>query len=137
MADPATGWDTAQEAMVRTWTHWGGVSNPDAYCYLVAVNLVRRQWRQRSRARQVEHQMASDASGAAQAGMSREECQAVRDMVCRLPRRLQLPTLLHYWADLPSVQIAELLGKPEGTIRRRLWQARALLAAQVKELAHV
>jgi RNA polymerase sigma-70 factor (ECF subfamily) len=36
--------------------------------------------------------------------------------------------LLHYWADLPVAEVARLVRRPQGTVKRRLHEARAQLA---------
>jgi RNA polymerase sigma-70 factor (ECF subfamily) len=120
--------DTAQEALVRVWTHWRAVRDPHAYAFLVATNLVRRQWRSESKQRSVTERLAVDGSrGQPVAPLD------LRDLVERLPVRLRAPTLLHYYADLPTGEVALLLRRPPGTIRRRLGEARRLLGDALKD----
>ena len=40
---------------------------------------------------------------------------------------------LHYLADLPVLEVAELLGVPEGTVKSRLMRGREALAALLSE----
>lgn len=127
VGDHELGCDLAQEALARTWAHWAGVRDPRAYSYLVATNLARRQWRNRAREQQARTVLAGRlAQEFAPDG-------AVRDLVERLPERLRAPTLLHYYADLPVEQVARLLHRPQGTIRRRLHEARRALAGDLVE----
>jgi RNA polymerase sigma-70 factor (ECF subfamily) len=37
--------------------------------------------------------------------------------------------LLHYYADLPVEEVARLIHRPVGTVKRRLHEARRVLAA--------
>ncbi len=114
--------DLTQEAFVRLFGRWRSVAEPRAYVYLVATNLARRTWRRRRSETEAvrkafpreEHHTAPDL--------------AVRDAVDRLPRKWRDVVVLHYFADLPVAEVARQLGEPEGTVRRRLTEARALLA---------
>jgi RNA polymerase sigma-70 factor, ECF subfamily len=125
--DRDLGADLAQEALARTWSRWPHVSDPGAYSYLVATNLARRHWRNRSREAQTRSALAQEPPVATGA----EE--VVRDLVDRLPERLRSATLLYYYADLPVEQIARLLHRPDGTIRQRLHEARRLLALDLNK----
>jgi RNA polymerase sigma-70 factor, ECF subfamily len=116
--------DAAQEALVRVWTHWRTVRDPRAYTFLVATNLARRQWQAASRQRALNERL--DADERARRDLP-ETHATLRDLVNRLPGRLRTPTLLHYYADLPTAEVARLMRRPPGTIRRRLTEARRLL----------
>ena len=123
--------DIAQEALVRVWTHWRTVRDPHAYTYLVATNLAQRQWRVTSKQGALNEYLAADrrVSGAQCGGQA-----DLRDLVDRLPVRLRTPTLLHYYADLPTADIARLLRRPASTVRRRLTEARRLLGDALREI---
>jgi RNA polymerase sigma-70 factor (ECF subfamily) len=53
----------------------------------------------------------------------------LRQLVEALPDRLRAVVLLYYYADQPVHQVAELLGRPAGTVKSDLFDARARLAA--------
>ncbi len=125
--DRDLGADIAQEALARTWVRWPQVRDPRAYSYLVATNLARRYWKNRSREQGVRAALTRQAQSSTSAEGS------VRDLVERLPLRLRSATLLHYYADLPVEQIASLLHRPAGTIRQRLHEARRLLALDLNK----
>ena len=57
----------------------------------------------------------------------------VHDPVERLPDRLRMPVLLHYYADMSIAEVASALHKPQGTIKRMLFDARARLAGWLEE----
>jgi RNA polymerase sigma-70 factor (ECF subfamily) len=128
VGDRDLGADLAQEALARTWARWPQVADPHAYAYLVATNLARRSWRNRSRERQAQSFLTWQAT----TGVPDED--AVLDLVMRLPERLRSATVLHYYADLPVDQVARLLHRPQGTIRQRLHEARKRLALQLREV---
>lgn len=66
----------------------------------------------------------------AQAAEQRLLLQALR----RLPLDLQLVIELHYWEDLGTGAIAEVMGIPRGTVKSRLRRAREKLQATVEQL---
>lgn len=122
--------DAAQEALVRVWTHWRTVREPRAYAFLVATNLARRQWSADSKQRALNERIDADERTRAEPPVPHP---SLRDLVNQLPSRLRTPTLLHYYADLPTAEVARLLRRPPGTIRRRLTEARRLLGDALTE----
>ena len=130
VGDEALGADLAQEALVRTWGRWSTVREPRAYAYLVATNLARRHWAGAARDRKARELLAAGARS-----FDEGPDTGVRDLVERLPERLRVATLLHYYADLPVDEVARVLRRPPGTVRQRLHEARTTLAAQLVEEA--
>jgi RNA polymerase sigma-70 factor (ECF subfamily) len=122
--------DTAQEALVRVWTHWRTVRDPHAYAFLVATNLARRQWHAASKQRVLYANLDTVERTRRDPTQPRAD---LFELVNELPARLRTPTLLHYYADLPTAEVARLLRRPPGTIRRRLLEARRLLADALTE----
>jgi RNA polymerase sigma factor (sigma-70 family) len=47
--------------------------------------------------------------------------------LCRLPLELQIAVELHYWEGLSIGELADVLGIPGGTVKTRLFRARALM----------
>jgi RNA polymerase sigma-70 factor (ECF subfamily) len=128
VGDPNAAVDIAQEAFVRLFGRWTSVRNPQAWVYFVATNLATDHWRARSRERG-----AVDALGLSEQrrGPAPAHDPWLRDLVERLPASLRTPVLLHYYADMPVQEVARLLRRPEGTIKRRLHEARAALSSQM------
>lgn len=120
--------DTAQEALVRVWARWVRVRDPHAYVYLVATNLVRGEWRDRARRAEAWQRAVEQTPTAYEADDG-----GLRDAVERLPDRLRVPMLLHYYADLPIAEVARLIRRPAGTVKQRLHEARNRLAAEIGE----
>jgi RNA polymerase sigma-70 factor (ECF subfamily) len=119
--------DTAQEALVRVWSRWVGVRDPHAYVYLVATNLVRSEWRDRARRVDAWKHVAQATSGTYV-----DDDPTLRDVVERLPDRLRVPVLLHYYADLPIAEVARLIRRPVGSVKQRLHEARQRLAVELE-----
>lgn len=121
--DPDVAREAAQEAFTRLFARWRKVHEPRAFVYVVGTNLCKHHWRRTGRERGAvaslgitgsQHQSPHDPS--------------LRDLVDRLPTRLRDVVLLHYYADLAVADVAEALHRPVGTIKRRLHEARSLLA---------
>jgi RNA polymerase sigma-70 factor, ECF subfamily len=120
--------DIATEAFTRLLARWTTVDDPRAYLYVVATNLVRDHWRRRDRERRALSLLHDDRPPTV-AGPGTD----LRDLVERLPERLRAPVLLHYYADLSIADVARALRRPEGTVKRALFDARALLHAALTD----
>lgn len=120
--------DIASEAFTRLLSRWITVHDPKGYLYVTATNLVRDRWRRQQRDRKLRAVLEETAPTATEA------CDPwLRDLVERLPDRLRAPVLLHYYADLSIAEIATALHRPEGTIKRMLFDARARLAEWLED----
>lgn len=133
--------DVVQEAFARALARPKGLSDvetPEAWLRTVAINVVRRRWRRRQlldtilmRDRPVQRLVAEAPS---------PERADLRDALATLPRAHREVVILHYLADLPVDEIAQLLDVPVGTVKSRLSRARSALAAKLDgyptEVAH-
>lgn len=115
------GEELCQEALTRVYVRYPLLREPRPYAFRVAANLVKRSWRDGPR--QVLD--VPRTSSGPDAG--------TLDAVRRLPEPLRDVVLLHYWADLPVAEVARLLRRPEGTVKRRLHEARRALAVTLGE----
>ena len=107
-----------------------------AWLGTIARNLARKRWAQRPLAQTFDAALAEDMFVAADAPgdtpEAREEAQAVRDCVARLPGELARLVRLRYVDGRTTRGVAEAAGLPEATVRARLQEARALLAKCLK-----
>ena len=118
----AVGEDLAQEAFTRLCARWRFVSEPRPYVFRIARNLASRARRQASHEVLVERTPETPT-------MAYGVDAAVLDAVRALPERLSVVVLLHYYADLTIADVAAVLRRPVGSVKRQLNEARALLAA--------
>ena len=65
----------------------------------------------------------------------REEQRILSMALRRLPLDLQIAVELYYWEEMPTQDIAEVLGLARGTVKTRLMRGRKRLAELVEELA--
>lgn len=96
-----------------------------------AADLHRSAWRRR---RVPLEEAAELAAPEAEAGDS------VLEAVLALPEAYRAPIHLFYYEEMSVAEIAQVLGKREGTVRTRLSRARAMLRAILTETegeAHV
>ena len=133
VGDPDLAHDFATEAFVKLLRYWSSVREPRAWLYVTVANLVRDHWRKRGReATAYERHEAGARQNATLSDGDLATNLTVRDAVMALPDRLRMPVLLHYFADLPVTQVANHLGKSEGTIKRDLYDARAIMAVRLE-----
>lgn len=105
--------DLVQQALLKTYRHWGGQTRPEAYVRRAITNEF-LSWRRRS-SRETglhEHDVSlPDGS----------EARAQHDLIWRalasLPRRQRAVLVLRYYEGLPDSQIGDLLGCATGTVR--------------------
>ncbi|MCA9710859.1 MAG: sigma-70 family RNA polymerase sigma factor, partial [Myxococcales bacterium] len=107
-----------------------------AYLFGVAYNVMRVAHRERRRHAAVDEPVAavrSEAPGPSTWLGAREDARWLREGLDRLPRSLRAVLELHYLQGLSSIDIAHLVGCPEGTVRSRLRRGRKLLRAALLE----
>lgn len=119
--------DIASEAFVRLLSRWITVHDPKGYLYVTATNLVRDRWRREQRDRSLRRRLEQVSPTTTPATDP-----WLRDLVERLPDRMRVPVLLHYYADLSVADVARALHRPEGTVKRLLHDARALLHTMIE-----
>ena len=124
--------DLVQEAFVRASAAGGRfrrVDNPEAWLRRTAINLHRNRWRKLTNFRRVRPQL--EESPPDLPGL--EEHLTVIDALRQLPEAQRAVLALHYLADQPVAEIADLLHVPEGTVKSRLMRGREALAGLLSE----
>lgn len=112
--------DLAQESLARACRDWHKVRRldaPEAWLHRVAINLANshfRRWaawrRARVRVEGAARLTVPDPDPAA--------ALAVRSAVAALPKPLREVLVLRYFADLSVREVAEVTGRPEGSVKR-------------------
>jgi RNA polymerase sigma-70 factor (ECF subfamily) len=123
LGDEEAAHDIAAEAFVRLLGRWTTVTDPRAYLYTTALNLVRDRWRRGERERVALRKTVTTLSTTA------APAPELRMLVEGLPKRLQQVVVLHYFADMSVNSVARALGIAPGTVKRDLYDARAKLLA--------
>lgn len=99
------------------------------WLYGIAVNVARGAARKRGPVSEapdlpIEHSPAEDAQ-------RRELASTLAREIARLPDALREAFVLHHVEAWPAKDSSRALGIPEGTLRRRAFEARALLSARL------
>jgi RNA polymerase sigma-70 factor (ECF subfamily) len=132
--DRAVAEDATQEAFVRALERWSRLEEQSwvtGWIMSTAMNAARRLQRRR-RWLPWAALTPSEAAAAADAASSVELWQMVR----ALPHRQREALALHYLADRPIAEIAQLMGCREGTVKAHLAHAREALRTQLEGARH-
>ncbi len=132
--------DLAQEAFVRVWQnrarfHPGAEFRP--WLFAIAVNLARnrlRWWRRRPQVELEEWEQAAIDSGlgARTALEQKEEAEAVRAAVGRLPLDQREALVLFSYEGLSHAEIAAAVGGTPKSVEAKLYRARMSLKAALR-----
>ena len=122
VGDRDVGAELAQEAFARLFARWRGVRDPRTFLFFIGTNLATDHWRKRKRDASLLVRLVSERTPATERPRS-----DVAEAVETLPKTLRTVVLLHYYADLPLTDIAELTHRPLGTVKRHLHEARSRL----------
>ncbi len=119
--------DLVQDTMVKAFVRWNRISvmeRPGAWCHHVLVNACRSRLRRRATERRF---MATLPRHEAVTLPVSDEVIAFWGIVRTLPARPRTVVALYFAAGMTSVEIADVLKVPEGTVRSDLAAARRLV----------
>ncbi|MCC5950311.1 MAG: sigma-70 family RNA polymerase sigma factor [Nitriliruptoraceae bacterium] len=124
--------EAAQEAFVRASRDWRRVQqlrSPVAWVHRVGINEVNRHFRRRNALwRAISRHGADDLQPPVDVAGSVSLHAALRS----LPDRQRAALVLHYFADLPIVSIAEVLDVRPGTVKSLLSRGRDAVGATLQ-----
>ena len=125
--------EVADEAFVRALERWERVrvmAAPEGWVWVVARNALRALHRRESRRRRSEMVVArTGGPGTYEPDLEVE----VWDAIWRLPRRQREVIALRYLLGLTEAEVARALRLAPGTVARTLHDARARLAAALRD----
>jgi len=131
--------DAVQEALVRAWQQLPSLRDPDrfdAWLHRLVVNACADQGRKQRRWAQQVRPLEIDVSIGDDTGSVADRDQLERGFE-RLKPDQRAVVVLHYYSGFSAVEIAGILGIPEGTARSRLYYAteamRAVLDADARQ----
>ena len=117
--DQAT--DLAQEAFTRTYAAWARTRDPSAFARRVVVNSVRDQ-RRKVLVRRLRAAPSSPSVSDSPESETLDRMN-VSEMLQTLPASRRAVVILRFYEDMTEPQIAELLGRPLGTVKSDLHRA--------------
>lgn len=122
--------DAVGDAVLRAWQSFGRLRDTralKAWLIKITVNCAYAHRRRCARVTYVDD--LSDALGGAEDAHD----SGLWDTVCRLPEEFRIVTVLYYYEDMTTAEIAKALGVRAGTVRSRLARARTRLRALLEE----
>lgn len=118
--------EAGQEAFVRLLSSQAVVREPSGYLTTVTVNLCRDHGRRLATA--AAHPTALPGHGPhVDVPGQLDDADVVMQAIRQLPLPSREIVVLRYWMDLPTGEIARLLGRRPGTVRSILHRAHAAL----------
>ena len=126
--------DATQDAFIRAYEnlrHYDLSRKFSTWLFTVAANVAKNALRKRKR--QKEPPLVEAEDDPAEEVHQDLRLAAVRRAVADLPEVYRMPVMLYYWHGLPVEEIAQVLGIPSGTVKTRLYRARALIRAKLVE----
>lgn len=123
LGDPRTAEEVAQDAFVRIAPKLATLDNPAAYLRTIVVNLCRDHGRRLATERRQPPPKLEVVPEPPLPGDTSEIWRAIQ----ALPEPRREVLVLRYWADLPTAEIARLLGVPHPTVRTRIRRGLASL----------
>jgi RNA polymerase sigma-70 factor (ECF subfamily) len=127
--DDDTAHDIAAEAFTRLMSRWSAAYDPHAYLYKTAVNLLRDHWRRRKAERRALGIVVGDQRHGHDGRP--DGATDLRAMLEPLPAHQRTALLLHYLAGFSIREVSMIVGRPEGTVKSDLHQAKARVRAEV------
>ena len=122
--------DAVSEATLRAWQAFGRLREERAlkgWLIKITVNCAYEQRRKGARVTYTD-----DLEPLAGGAEDRHDL-GLWDAVCRLPEDHRIATVLFYYEDMTTAEIAKTLGVREGTVRSRLSRARSRLRTLLEE----
>lgn len=124
--------DLVQDTMVKAFVRWNRIAameRPGAWCHHVLVNACRSRLRRRATERRF---LAVFSRREPVTAPPSDDVIAFWDLVRTLPERHRTVVALYFAGGMTSVEIAEVLGVPEGTVRSDLSVARRVVMRSLR-----
>lgn len=122
--------DAVSEAILRAWQAFGRLRDEKAlkgWLIKITVNCAHEHHRKTARL------TYTDDLEPLAGGAEDKHGFPLWDAVCALPEDYRVATVLFYYEDMTTAEIAKVLGVREGTVRSRLSRARSRLRTLLEE----
>lgn len=135
VGDPSDAEDVTQEALLQAWRELPRLREPerfDAWLTKLLVHACYDLLRGRRRREARVPWIVPNAAGPDPVGI--EERERLEAAFARLSPEHRAVLALHFYRDLSAVEIAGLLGVPEGTVNSRLYYGTRALRAAIEAI---
>jgi RNA polymerase sigma-70 factor (sigma-E family) len=131
--DPERAADLAQEALARTYLHWGRIrdQDPGPYARRILVNLVRTEHRRPLLSQRLHRIIDGPPALAGDV----EEWMTVCDSLKELSPIRRATIVLRFYEDMSEADIARTLDRPLGTVKSDIHRGLAKLRQLLEERA--
>ena len=129
--------DVVQDTFLKLFRTgaWKRMDDEKRFLARVAWRLaVRRIPVRRSDAGAVPRDIASGESSPERSAIATESSRTIHRLIEALPERLRRPLALSSMEEMTAPEIAAVMGLPEGTVRRLLMEARALVKEKMARM---
>lgn len=113
------------------------IKNPRAFLYQIARNSVIDYYREKGRFKTISSEivpeMVSEEDDSHAKAILSDDISIVKKSIQKLKKDYQDIIIWHYLDDMPIAEIAQLLGKPEGTVRVALHRGMKDLKGKIQE----
>lgn len=130
------GADLAQEALVRTYRHWGRIRDTDPlpYAKRTLVNLVRSAHRRRVVARAYAERQGPPPPGESSRSAEVDAWLAVSEALRSLSPKRRAAIVLRFYDDMSEGDIARVLERPVGSIKSDIHRGLKTLRPLLQEM---
>jgi RNA polymerase sigma-70 factor, ECF subfamily len=129
--------DIVQETFFKLFRTgaWKHIDDEKRFLARVAWRLaVSRMPIRRSGLAAVPREIASEESSPERAAIATESSRTIHRLIDALPEKLRRPLALSSIEEMTAPEIAAVMGLPEGTVRRLLTEARALVKQKMARM---
>jgi RNA polymerase sigma-70 factor (ECF subfamily) len=133
--DPHDAEDAAQETFLQVFRgdRWKQIEDERGYLARVAWRLAVRRRKPRMLEQELPLEIQAHEASPEQSAMDRQLETWLHARIDALPEKLRQPLALAALGELKLVEVARILGLPEGTVRRRIYTARQKLKQELIE----
>ena len=133
--NPQDAEDAVQESFLQLYRggRWTEIKDQRGYLARVARRMAVRRRKPRTEEQEIDLQIAATGASPEESAMGREQEGWLHTAIDQLPEKLRQPLALAALWELKLVEVAAILGLPEGTVRRRIHTARQMLKRQLGE----
>lgn len=133
--------DITSKVFIKGWESYknqgSNIKNPSAFLYQIARNAVIDHYREKGRNKtisaDVSPQIVDTGKTAYEKAVLSADINVIKNGIQKLKKDHQDIIIWHYLEDMPINNIAELLGKPAGTVRVMLHRGLKNLKDIIKE----
>lgn len=135
--------DLVQLTFLEVWRSaaaFRGASSAQSWIFGIAANVCRHFFRSEGRRRKMKEQLAANGLALVPtpetSTAQKELLGRLEHALAELPEHLSIPFIMVYIEELPGTEVAKVLQIPDGTLWRRLHQARQQIRQHLQEDSH-